>query len=71
MAENLVSVGRIAFESDASPSNKKGEASSAIGRGDVPGRLVILTQVYVPDPAAVGQHMHDFAAAMAARGHEV
>ena len=34
-------------------------------------RIVILTQVYVPDPASVGQHMHDFAAAMAARGHDV
>lgn len=34
-------------------------------------RLVILSQVYVPDPAAVGQHLHDFAAHMAARGHEV
>ncbi|ADP69319.1 glycosyl transferase group 1 [Rhodomicrobium vannielii ATCC 17100] len=71
MAENLVSVGRIAFESDASPSNRKEEVSAAVGRGGVPGRLMILTQVYVPDPAAVGQHMHDFAAAMAARGHEV
>ena len=36
-----------------------------------PSRIVILTQVYVPDPASVGQHMHDFAAAMVARGHEV
>jgi hypothetical protein len=34
-------------------------------------RIVILTQVYVPDPASVGQHMHDFASAMARRGHEV
>lgn len=34
-------------------------------------RIAILTQVYVPDPASVGQHMHDFAAAMAARGHAV
>jgi colanic acid biosynthesis glycosyl transferase WcaI len=25
----------------------------------------------VPDPASVGQHMHDFAAAMASRGHDV
>ncbi len=34
-------------------------------------RLVIVSQVYVPDPASVGQHLHDFAAAMARRGHEV
>jgi hypothetical protein len=34
-------------------------------------RLVILSQVYVPDPASVGQHLHDFAAEMARRGHEV
>ena len=36
-----------------------------------PLRIVILSQVYVPDPASVGQHMHDFAAAMASRGHDV
>jgi glycosyltransferase involved in cell wall biosynthesis len=32
---------------------------------------LILSQVYVPDPASVGQHLHDFAAEMARRGHEV
>lgn len=37
----------------------------------MPKRIVILSQVYVPDPASVGQHMHDFAAAMAKRGHDV
>ncbi len=37
----------------------------------MPKRIVILSQVYVPDPASVGQHMHDFAAAMVRRGHEV
>src|SRR4051812_17218349 len=34
-------------------------------------RLLILSQVYVPDPASVGQHLHDFAAEMARRGHDV
>ncbi|MFT3789030.1 MAG: glycosyltransferase family 4 protein [Tepidisphaeraceae bacterium] len=34
-------------------------------------RLLIVSQVYVPDPASVGQHLHDFAAEMARRGHEV
>jgi colanic acid biosynthesis glycosyl transferase WcaI len=34
-------------------------------------RIVILSQVYVPDPASVGQHLHDFAVEMASRGHEV
>lgn len=33
--------------------------------------LLILSQVYVPDPAAVGQHMHDAAAEMARRGWRV
>ncbi len=33
--------------------------------------LLILSQVYVPDPASVGQHMHDAAAEMARRGHSV
>lgn len=33
--------------------------------------LLILSQVYVPDPASVGQHMHDAAAAMARRGWRV
>ena len=33
--------------------------------------FVILSQVYVPDPASVGQHLHDVAAEMARRGHRV
>ena len=33
--------------------------------------LLVLSQVYVPDPASVGQHMHDAAAGMARRGHRV
>jgi glycosyltransferase involved in cell wall biosynthesis len=33
--------------------------------------LVVLSQVYVPDPAAVGQYMHDVAAAMVRRGWQV
>jgi glycosyltransferase involved in cell wall biosynthesis len=33
--------------------------------------LLVLSQVYVPDPTSVGQHMADAAAAMAARGYRV
>lgn len=33
--------------------------------------VVIITQVYVPDPAAVGQHIADVAEALASRGHRV
>ncbi|HTU57066.1 MAG TPA: glycosyltransferase family 4 protein, partial [Polyangiales bacterium] len=33
--------------------------------------LVLFSQVYVPDPAAVGQYMHQAAAAMVARGYRV
>ena len=33
--------------------------------------LVLISQVYVPDPAAVGQYMHDAAAMLAQRGHRV
>jgi glycosyltransferase involved in cell wall biosynthesis len=33
--------------------------------------LLILSQVYVPDPASVGQHMADAAAEMARRGYRV
>jgi colanic acid biosynthesis glycosyl transferase WcaI len=33
--------------------------------------LVVISQVYVPDPAAVGQHMADMAEAMVARGWRV
>ncbi|MCC6680137.1 MAG: glycosyltransferase family 4 protein [Phycisphaeraceae bacterium] len=36
-----------------------------------PSTLLVLTQVYVPDPASVGQHMHDAAAEMGRRGHRV
>ncbi|MEM7807982.1 MAG: glycosyltransferase family 4 protein [Planctomycetota bacterium] len=33
--------------------------------------FLILSQVYVPDPASVGQHIHDVAAEMVRRGHRV
>lgn len=33
--------------------------------------LLLISQVYVPDPASVGQHMHDAAAAMVKRGYRV
>lgn len=33
--------------------------------------LLVLSQVYIPDPASVGQHMADAAAEMAARGYRV
>jgi glycosyltransferase involved in cell wall biosynthesis len=35
------------------------------------GTLLILSQVYPPDPASVGQHMHDAAAELAKRGRRV
>lgn len=34
-------------------------------------RILVISQVYVPDPASVGQHMHDAAAELAGRGHDV
>lgn len=33
--------------------------------------LLVISQVYVPDPASVGQHMHDAAAELARRGWRV
>ncbi len=33
--------------------------------------LVVLSQVYVPDPASVGQHMHDVSVEMVRRGWQV
>ena len=33
--------------------------------------FLIFSQVYVPDPASVGQHMHDVAAEMVRRGYRV
>lgn len=36
-----------------------------------PKQLLIFSQVFVPDPASVGQHMADVAVAMAQRGHDV
>ncbi|HVT90893.1 MAG TPA: glycosyltransferase family 4 protein [Tepidisphaeraceae bacterium] len=35
------------------------------------GTILIFSQVYVPDPASVGQHIADVAAEMAARGYRV
>src|SRR5215468_9263608 len=36
-----------------------------------PKTLLVLSQVFVPDPASVGQHMADVAFEMARRGHKV
>ncbi len=36
-----------------------------------PSTILVLSQVYVPDPASVGQHMADAAAELAHRGHRV
>ena len=33
--------------------------------------IIMISQVYVPDPASVGQHMHDAAAELARRGYRV
>ena len=44
-------------------------AGAAATGGTAPATLLVLSQVYPPDPASVGQHMADVAAAMAARGH--
>ncbi len=33
--------------------------------------ILIVSQVYIPDPAAVGQHLADAAAELASRGHRV
>src|SRR5438874_91741 len=33
--------------------------------------LLIFSQVFIPDPASVGQHMADVAVEMARRGHRV
>ena len=35
-----------------------------------PGRVVLLTQVYIPDTTAVGQHFHDVMKELVLRGHE-
>lgn len=40
-------------------------------QGEKPGTILLLTQVYVPDPASVGQHLHDAAAELVRRGHRV
>jgi glycosyltransferase involved in cell wall biosynthesis len=39
--------------------------------GETRKTVLIVSQVYVPDPASVGQHMHDAAAEMARRGWRV
>jgi hypothetical protein len=41
------------------------------GMGDTAGTILFITQVYPPDPAAVGQQLADVAADLAARGHAV
>jgi len=48
------------------PNDESGSLPHGGGR-----RLVILSQVYPPDPAAVGQHLADVAEAMVRRGWQV
>ena len=38
---------------------------------DRPEDILVISQVYPPDPAAVGQYMHEAAAELARRGHRV
>jgi colanic acid biosynthesis glycosyl transferase WcaI len=40
-------------------------------RSGSPCRILVISQVYVPDPAAVGQYMADAAGELAKRGHDV
>lgn len=50
----------------------RGLDAAAVGRAKPTGeRVLIITQVYVPDPAAVGQHIADAAKELANRGYEV
>lgn len=46
-----------------------GERYSESANG-APGRVVLLSQVYVPDTTAVGQHFHDVMKELARRGHD-
>lgn len=45
--------------------------SDSITKGNDAPTLLVISQVYAPDPAAVGQHLTDVAEAMAARGWRV
>ncbi len=38
---------------------------------DKPSTVLVISQTYVPDPAAVGQYMHEAAVELAQRGHRV
>lgn len=45
--------------------------SSPSGRAARKGRILLISQVYVPDAIAVGQHFHDATKELARRGHPV
>ena len=45
--------------------------TSATTSNSPTGTILVLSQVYVPDPASVGQHVADAAAELAHRGHRV
>lgn len=47
------------------------EQSTAMARAARPETVLILSQVYVPDPAANGQYLHDAAQELVRRGHRV
>ncbi|MEX2217394.1 MAG: glycosyltransferase family 4 protein [Phycisphaerales bacterium] len=55
----------------SAPNPGRGRPGSPDGPRDDRGTILVLSQVYVPDPASVGQHMADAAAEMRRRGFAV
>ena len=47
------------------------EGEAGAGSSEETGTVLVMSQVYVPDPAAVGQYIHDAAAELAGRGLRV
>src|SRR5688500_11846663 len=66
--------GAVSDQTDKAVSGEHAHEARALSvRSDVRSRktLLVLSQVYVPDPASVGQHMADTAAEMVRRGFRV
>ena len=58
-------------EADLDAAARRDAADDHVMQSESKPTLLVISQVYVPDPASVGQHMADVAEAMAARGFEV
>ena len=71
LRRRLGDAARAALHGPVRPRPRGAADDRGVPRAGPVSTFLVLTQVYVPDPAAVGQHMADAAAELVRRGHRV